>query len=107
MWWSGDCAHCWAHWAGIRGILGGKIYILGVAGYDTPIWDVLALQEEREEAGEHLWGDRLLGSFPIRQAVSVVLGLAFGRIWHRFWVGKDVIKVFYTKPNVSYPFSVH
>jgi len=57
MWWSGDCAHCWARWAGIRRIFGGKFYISGVAGYDTPIWDVLALQGVREEAGEHLRGD--------------------------------------------------
>ena len=42
----------------LGGILGGKLYILGVAGYDTPIWDVLALQGERKEAGEHLCGDR-------------------------------------------------
>ena len=27
---------------------GGKLYILGVAGYNKPIWDVLALQGERE-----------------------------------------------------------
>jgi len=39
---------------GIRRILGRKFYISGVAGYDTPIWDVLAPKREREEAGEHL-----------------------------------------------------
>jgi len=37
--------------------LGGKFYISGVTGYNTPIWDVLALQGVREEAGEHLRGD--------------------------------------------------
>jgi len=46
----GWCAHCW----GLIG--GGKFYILGVAGYNTPIWDVLALQGEREEAGERFHG---------------------------------------------------
>jgi len=51
QWQSGDCAHCWAHWARLGAILGGKFYILGVAGYNTPIWDVLALQGVREEAG--------------------------------------------------------
>jgi len=56
MWWSGDCAHCWARWAGICRILGGKFYILGVIGYNTPIWDVLALQGVREEAGGHFYG---------------------------------------------------
>ena len=34
----------------------GKLYILGVAGYVTPIWDVLAPEGEREEAGEHIYG---------------------------------------------------
>jgi len=28
-----------------------KLYILGVAGYNKPIWDVLALQGEQEKAG--------------------------------------------------------
>jgi len=42
------------------GILGGKLYILGVAGFITPIWDVLALQGEREEAGECLYGAKFV-----------------------------------------------
>ena len=46
------------------GILGGKLYILGVAGYNRPIWDVLALQGEREEAGEHVYGPKLIKSLP-------------------------------------------
>src|SRR6266436_1570428 len=53
------------------GISGRKLYILGVAGYVTPIWDVLAPQGERGEAGERLWGDRLLGSFPIRDSFPI------------------------------------
>ena len=48
---------------------GQKLYILGVAGYNKPIWDVLVLQGEREEAGEHLHGAKLINFFPIRQAV--------------------------------------
>jgi len=33
------------------GCVGGrKLYILGVAGYNKPIWDVLALEGKREEA---------------------------------------------------------
>ena len=42
------------------GISGGKFYILGVAGFITPIWDILAPKGKREEAGESLWGDRLV-----------------------------------------------
>jgi hypothetical protein len=34
----------------LGGISGGKLYILGVAGLDTPIWDVLAPEGKREEA---------------------------------------------------------
>jgi hypothetical protein len=44
----------------LRGISGGKLYILGVAGYNTPIWDVLVLQGEREEAGEHIYGAKFV-----------------------------------------------
>jgi hypothetical protein len=47
------------------GSLGGrKLYILGVAGYITPIWDVLAPEGEREEAGEHIYGPKLIKNFP-------------------------------------------
>jgi len=44
----------------LGGISGGKLYILGVAGFITPIWDVLALQGEREEAGERLYGAKFV-----------------------------------------------
>jgi len=47
-------AHCW----------GGKLYILGVAGYDTPIWDVLAPEEEWVVAGEHVQGVKLINFVP-------------------------------------------
>jgi hypothetical protein len=60
MWWSGDCAHCWAHWARWARFLGAKFYILGVAGYNKPIWDVFALKGEREEAEWHFSGAKLL-----------------------------------------------
>ena len=33
----------------------GKLYILGVAGYVTLIWDVLAPEGKREEPGEHIY----------------------------------------------------
>jgi len=61
----------------LRGISGGKLYILGVAGYDTPIWDVLVLQGEQEEAGECLHGAKFENYVPIRQVVPV--GLAWAR----------------------------
>ena len=41
-----------------------KLYILGVAGYNKRIWDVLALEGEREEAGEHIHGPKLINFFP-------------------------------------------
>ena len=43
----------------LLGLLGArKLYILGVAGCVTPIWDVLAPEGEREEAGEHIYGPK-------------------------------------------------
>ena len=44
----------------LGGNWGGKFCILGVVGYNTPIWDVLALQGEREEAGERLYGAKFV-----------------------------------------------
>jgi hypothetical protein len=62
----------------LGGFGGGKLYILGVAGYNTPIWDVLALQGEREEAGERLWGDRLLLFSQLGKRCQMgLLGLGF------------------------------
>jgi hypothetical protein len=46
------------------GISGGKLYILGVAGYNTPSWYVLALQGEWEEAGEHIDSPKLIKFLP-------------------------------------------
>ena len=90
---SGDCVHCWAHWAGWGALLGGKFYILGVEGYNKPIWDVLTLEGEREEAAEHIDSPRLIKIFPIRQAVPD--GLARARIcswarWARIFIKKNV-----------------
>ena len=49
---------------------GQKLYILGVAGYNKPIWDVLVLQGEREgereEAGERLHGAKFENYIRIR-----------------------------------------
>jgi len=41
--------------------------------YYRPIWDVLAPEGEQEEAGEHIYGAKLINFFPIRQAVPVGL----------------------------------
>ena len=78
----------------LGGFGGGKLNILGVVGYNKPIWDVLALQGERDEASQCLWGDRLLLFFPIRQAVPV--GPAQARFcswarWARFFIAKKSI----------------
>ena len=43
---------------------GGKLYILGVVGYVTPTWDVLALEGEREEAAEHIDSPKLIKFLP-------------------------------------------
>jgi len=77
----------------LGGFGGGKLYILGVAGYNKPIWDVLALEGEREEAAEPLQGAKLINFFPIRQAVPD--GLARARFcswarWARIFMEKNV-----------------
>ena len=43
---------------------GQKLYILEVAGYNKPIWDVL--EGEQEEAGERLHGAKFENYIPIR-----------------------------------------
>jgi len=73
-------------------ILGGKFCILGVAGLDTPIWDVLAPQGERVGAGERLWGDRFENYVPIRQAVPDGLARARFCSWAR-WAWMFMIKI--------------
>ena len=37
-----------------------KLYILGVAGYNKPIWDVLPLEGEREEAAERFYSAKFV-----------------------------------------------
>ena len=36
------------------------MYILGVGGYNKLIWDVLALEGEWEEAGEHIYSAKFV-----------------------------------------------
>ena len=83
---SGDCVHCWAHWAGWGGFLGGKFYILGVAGYNKPIWDVLALEGEWEEAGERLYSAKFVELSQLGKRChlgSVLLLGSLGSVFHR------------------------
>jgi hypothetical protein len=90
MWQAGGCTRCWVRWGGD---FGRDILYLGVAGLDTPIWDVLAPEGEQEEALNHLRMGSISPGFPIRQAVP--LGLAWARFccWAccaRFFIEKKV-----------------
>jgi len=65
----------------LGGIFGWEISYLGVAGLDTPIWDVLAPQGEQEQALNHLTMRPRSPAFPIRQAVPVGLAGAWFFCW--------------------------
>jgi hypothetical protein len=93
-------------------ILGAKLYILGVAGYDTPIWDVLAPEEEREEAGEPLCGAKFVQIsrlFLIRKAVPGGLARApfcSWAHWVRFFMVKNVYYGIYSVFTHNLMFSI-
>jgi hypothetical protein len=76
----GCCTRCW-------GAIGGGIFcISGVAGYDTPIWNVLAPQGERVGAGEHIYGARFVELSKLgKRCQLALLGLGFapGLVSHR------------------------
>jgi len=77
------------------------LYILGVAGYNKPIWDVLALQGEQEEAGERHHGAKFENYVPIRQAVPVGHARAWFFSWAHwawFFIEKNV---YYSKYSIS------
>jgi hypothetical protein len=62
----------------LGGILGREILYLGVAGLDTPIWDVLALEGEQEEALNRLrMGSRSPASQLGKRCHLGLLGLGF------------------------------
>jgi hypothetical protein len=62
----------------LGGIFGREISYLGVAGLDTPIWDVLAPQGVQERALNRLTTGSRSPAFPIRQAVPAgLVGLGF------------------------------
>jgi len=93
--------------ASLGGISGGKFYILGVAGYNTPIWDVLALQGEQEEAGEHLHGAKFVELSQLgKRCQLVLLGLGFcsWARWARFFIEKKVYCNRYSIYTYNLPF---
>jgi len=84
----------------LGGIFGREISYVGVAGLDTPIWDVLAPQGEQERALNHLTMRPRSLAFPIRQAVPV--GLAGARFccwarWARFIIEENM---YYSRYNI-------
>ena len=83
----------------LGGFGGGKLYIWGVAGYDTPIWDILVPEGEQEEALNRLRMGSISPGFPIRQVVPV--GLPRARFccwarWARIFIEK---KKYYSRYN--------
>jgi hypothetical protein len=81
-----DVAGGWLHslLRTLGGILGREILYLGVAGLDTPIWDVLVLQGEEEEVLNRLRTGSISPGFPIRQAVPLGLAQAWFCCWARW-----------------------
>jgi hypothetical protein len=71
-----------------------EISYLGMAGLDTPIWDVLALQGEEERALNRLRTCSRCLSFPIRQVVPVgpprARFFSWAR-WARFFIAKKSV----------------
>ena len=70
----------------LGGIFRWQISYLGVAGLDTPIWDVLAPQGEQGRALNRLTTCPRSPAFQIRQPVPV--GLTRG--WFCYWASKTV-----------------
>jgi len=94
----------------LGGIFRWEISYLGVAGLDTPIWDVLAPQGVQERALNHLTTCPRSPAFPIRQAVPV--GLAQARFcswarWARFFILKFLYLSIYSVFKHITAFSMH
>jgi hypothetical protein len=93
----------------LGGIFGREISYLGIAGLDTPIWDVLAPQGEQERALNRLRMCSRSPAFPIRQAVPV--GLAWARFccwarWAQFFIAKNMYYSRYNMYTCILPFSM-
>ena len=82
------------------GNFGQDILYLGVAGLNTPIWDVLVLEGEQEEALNRLRMGSISLGFPIRQAVP--LGLAQAQ----FFIEKQMYYSRYSASIFILPFPV-
>jgi hypothetical protein len=91
MWQLGGCACCYAHWGGL---FGREISYLGVAGLDTPIWDVLAPQGEQERGLKHLRMCSRSPAIPIRQVVPVGLAQLRFCCWAH-WAQHFILKFFH------------
>jgi hypothetical protein len=75
-------------------MFGQEILYLGVAGLDTPIWDVLAPQGEQERVLNGLTMCSRSPAFPIRLAVPVEL--AWARFcWWAHWARLFILKKLY------------
>jgi hypothetical protein len=68
----------------LGGIFEREISYLGVAGLDTPIWDVLAPQGKQKRALDCFGTCSRSPAFPIRQVVPVGLARAWFCCWARW-----------------------
>jgi hypothetical protein len=92
----------------LGGISGRKFYIWGIVGCNKPIWDVLVLEGEQEEALNRLGMGSISLGFSIRQAVP--LGLAWAQNccwahWARFFIEKKLYISKYNKYTSILPIS--
>ena len=90
----------------LGGIFGQEISYLGVAGLDTPIWDVLVPQGEQERALNRLTMCARSLVFPIRQAVPVGLAWAGFCCWAWFIIAKNMCYSRYNIYICILPFSM-
>ena len=85
----------------LGGIFGREISYLGVAGLDTPIWDVLAPQGEQKRALNCLTMRPRSPAFPIRQVVPVGIACVQFCCWAR-WARLSTIETMYIASYTIY-----
>ena len=91
----------------LGGIFWREISYLGVAGLDTPIWDVLARQGEQERVLTRVTMRPRSPAFQIRQVVPAGLlwvSFAAGLVGHGFLHWNFYIYVVIMYINILYPF---